>query len=119
MLLAGDSGGTKTTLALFTPEGGLEPRVQTSFKSNEYPSRAAVAAQFLGETGVSVDKAVFGVAGPVAGGQARATNLPWVITEKDLQGSLGVQEVKLLNDLEATGLACRSTRPPWIPGISC
>jgi len=65
MLLAGDIGGTKTTLALFTPEGGLEPSVQTSFKSKEYPSLAAVAAQFLGEAGASVDRAVFGVAGPV------------------------------------------------------
>ena len=98
ILLVGDIGGTKTTLALFTSEGGLEPRVQTSFVSNEYPSLAAVAAKFLGETGVSVDRAVFGVAGPVAGGQAMATNLPWVIAEKDLQGALGVGEVKLLNE---------------------
>jgi len=102
MLLAGDIGGTKTTLALFTPESGLEPRVQASFKSHEYPSLAALAAQFLSETGLSVDRAVFGVAGPVVDGQSRATNLPWVITEQDLRGALGVQEVKLLNDLEAT-----------------
>jgi glucokinase len=102
MILAGDIGGTKTTLALFTPEGGLEPQVQATFKSKKYPGLVAVAAEFLGETGVALDKAVFGVAGPVVGGQATATNLPWVISEENLQETLGVQEVKLLNDLEAT-----------------
>jgi len=101
-LLAGDIGGTKTTLALFTPKGGLEPRVQKTFKSKEYLSLAALAVQFLAEEGASVDRAVFGVAGPVTEGQARATNLPWVITEVGLQDALGVREVKLLNDLEAT-----------------
>jgi glucokinase len=111
ILLAGDIGGTKTTLALFTPEGGLEPKVQTTFKSNEHPSLAAVAAKFLGKTGVSVDRAVFGVAGPVTGGQTRATNLPWVLTEKDLRGALGVEDVKLLNDLEATAYAVPSLPP--------
>ena len=58
MLLAGDIGGTKTTLALFAPEGGLAPRVQASFRSSEYPSLTAVAAEFLGAAGVTVNKAV-------------------------------------------------------------
>lgn len=85
--------------------------MQTSFKSKEYPSLAAVAAQFLGEAGASVDRAVFGVAGPVTDGQARATNLPWVITEAGLQGALGVHEVKLLNDLETTAYGVPNLPP--------
>jgi glucokinase len=116
-LLAGDIGGTKTTLALFTPKGvqapGVQvPGVQNSFRSNEYPGREAVAAEFLGETGLSIDRAVFGVAGPVAGGQATATNLPFYITEEDLGEALRVQEVKLLNDLEATAYGV----PNLLPG---
>jgi glucokinase len=111
MLLAGDIGGTKTTLALFMPEGGLKPRGQKTFKSKEYLSLAALAAQFLAEAGASVDRAVFGVAGPVTEGQARTTNLPWVITEAGLQDALGVREVKLLNDLEATAHGVPSLPP--------
>jgi len=87
------------------------PGVQNSFRSNEYPGRAAVAAEFLGETGLSIDRAVFGVAGPVAGGQATATNLLWVITEEDLGEVLMAQEVKLLNELEATAYGVPNLSP--------
>lgn len=105
MLLAGDIGATKTHLALYAPDGGLVPRRQATFKSADYPSLEAVAEEFLGKAKVlppAVDSAVFGVAGPVVGGQTTATNLPWVISEATLQQALGIQKAKLLNDLEAT-----------------
>jgi glucokinase len=50
----------------------------------------------------AIDRAVFGVAGPVVDGQSTATNLPWVLGEAALQEALGLRKVKLLNDLEAT-----------------
>ncbi len=102
MLLAGDIGGTKTSLALYTHETGLTPQAQATFKSATYPSLEAVAADFLARADVSVDRAAFGVAGPVIDGQSMATNLPWVIQETTLREELGLPEVKLLNDLEAT-----------------
>jgi glucokinase len=102
MLLAGDIGGTKTNLAVYAPSGGLTPRAQSTFKSEKYPSLEAVVAEFLVKAAVSVDRAVFGIPGPVVDGQASATNLPWIVSEAALQQALGVQEVKLLNDLEAT-----------------
>ena len=102
MLLAGDIGGTKTNLALYAPGGGLTPGAQATLDSAKYPSLEAVVSEFLVKAGVLVDKAVFGIPGPVVDGQATATNLPWVLSEAALQQALGVQEVKLLNDLEAT-----------------
>ena len=102
MLLAGDIGGTKTNLALYTPGGGLTPRAQATFKSARYPSLEAVVAEFLNRAAVSVDSATFGIPGPVVDGQASVTNLPWIVSEAALQQALGIQEVKLLNDLEAT-----------------
>jgi glucokinase len=105
MLLAGDIGGTKTRLALYSAETGLAPLVQATFKSAGYPSLEAVVLDFLAgdeAAAFSVDRAAFGVAGPVVDGQSAATNLPWVIREATLQETLGTQEVKLLNDLEAT-----------------
>ena len=102
MLLAGDIGGTKTKLAVLSPESGLAPQAQATFKSAKYASLEAVAQEFLGETGTSVQRAVFGVAGPVVRGEATATNLPWVIREAALKQTLGLEEAKLLNDLEAT-----------------
>ncbi|MGC9335090.1 MAG: glucokinase, partial [Anaerolineae bacterium] len=102
MLLAGDIGGTKTNLALFESAGKLEPQVEITYRSSDYPNLKAVVADFLSETKASVDRAVFGVAGPVVGGKSTTTNLPWVISEDTLRESMGVERVKLLNDLEAT-----------------
>jgi glucokinase len=102
MLLAGDIGGTKTNLALYAPEGGLVAQAQATFRSAHYASLEAVVKEFLATTEAEVDRAVFGVAGPVVDGESTTTNLPWVIREADLQQALDLQEVKLLNDLEAT-----------------
>ena len=105
MLLAGDIGGTKTNLALFAPEDGLIPQAQATFKSADYPSLEAVVAEFLADAGASVDRAVFGVAGPVVDGQSTATNLPWVISEAVLQ--------------EALGLGSQAAQRPGGDGLRC
>jgi glucokinase len=102
MLLAGDIGGTKTNLAIYSPDSGLEPRAKGTFKSVEYPSLKAVVTAFLADVGMPVEQAVLGVAGPVVDGQSSATNLPWLISEAKLEAALGLRQVKLLNDLEAT-----------------
>ena len=102
MLLAGDIGGTKTSLAVFTPEAGLRaPIVEESFPSGNYPSLEALVATFLERKGLPLEHASFGVAGPVVGGRATVTNLPWVIDEARLRQVLRLPSVRLLNDLEA------------------
>ncbi len=102
MLLAGDIGGTKTSLALFAPGGALHPVHKAVFESEDYASLEGIIQAFLGQTGASVERAVFGVAGPVVQGTARITNLPWVLREATLAEAFGLEMVKLLNDLEAT-----------------
>ena len=102
MLLAGDVGGTKTNLALYSTDGDLVPEVQKTFASAGYPSLEAVAIEFLAETGATVERAVVGVAGPVVEGKCAVTNLPWTMDEEVLKRELGLVEAKLLNDLEAT-----------------
>lgn len=103
MLLAGDIGGTKTRLALFTSVGNALGMVE----STVYPSRSAmtlegIVLRFLRESGnPPVSAACFGVAGAVVGGQVRATNLPWQVSEAGLARELQVPRVSLLNDLEA------------------
>jgi glucokinase len=102
MLLAGDVGGTKTNLALYAPESGLTPQAEATFKSADYASLEAVVKEFLAEASLPADKAIFGVPGPVVDGHSTTTNLPWVIRESTLQKALGLQQARLLNDLEAT-----------------
>ncbi len=100
MLLAGDIGGTKTNLAIYTPESGpRRPLQEATFVSARYPSLEAVVREFLSQAALPVEKAVFGVAGPVVEGQSAITNLPWVMDERQMQDTLNLSAVRLLNDL--------------------
>lgn len=102
MLLAGDIGGTKTKLAIFSPETGPQvPLAEAAFLSTHYPSLEAIVREFLAEVDLKPERASFGVAGPVVAGQATITNLPWVMNETQLEATLGLSPVHLLNDLSA------------------
>ena len=106
MILAGDVGGTKTNLAIFSSERGpREPLVERSLPSGEYPSLEALIHKFLSQTDHSVQSAALGVAGPVVQGQATITNLPWVIEEESLEEEFDLSPVRLLNDLVAVANA--------------
>lgn len=108
LYLAGDIGGTKTNLAVFDHEDGkLEPVAEATFVSKQYPGLEQVAEEFLAEAeGVDpkeIQAAAFGIAGPVLGDICRTPNLPWVVDARTVRGRLGLNKVKLLNDLEANG----------------
>jgi glucokinase len=112
MLLAGDIGGTKTDLAVFAADHGPRaPIAQKRFPSGDYPSLEAIARAFISEVELPVTWACFAVAGPVVGGSATLTNLPWVIEEASLRESLGLELVSLLNDVEATAAAVPYLQP--------
>ena len=102
MLLAGDIGATKTNLGLYSGEKGpRKPLMEATFHSGQYSSLEALASEFLTQSNLDVEHAVFGVAGPVLSDQATITNLPWVVDRTHLKKKLNVQSVVLLNDLEA------------------
>ena len=105
MFLAGDIGGTKTILAFFPLDlvnNHLPPPMQSKiYASDDYSSLEAVVHDFLATTAVKVQGAAFGVAGPVVGGRAQVTNLPWAIDTAVLQQVIGSPHVYLLNDLES------------------
>lgn len=100
--LAGDIGGTKTSLAIFAPEQGPHaPQQEATFPSRNYSSLSAIVQEYLREIGRDVECATFGVSGPVVQGRSQITNLPWVLDETELANDLGLSQVRLLNDLEA------------------
>jgi glucokinase len=101
-ILVGDIGGTKTSLAIFSSKSGLStPLAEATFSSQDYSSLEAIVLEFLLRVKIRVDLASFGVAGPVVNGEARITNLPWVMDEKRLTDALGFSRVHLINDLMA------------------
>lgn len=102
ILLAGDIGATKINLGIYASEKGpREPIVEETFSSGQHASLEVLVGEFLAQAQMDVERAVFGVAGPVVGGQATITNLPWVIDEAQLKEKLRLTSVHLLNDLRA------------------
>jgi glucokinase len=102
VLLAGDIGATKTSLGVYTKEKGpREPIIEETFSSDQFSSLEVLVGEFLSQADLDVDRAVFGVAGPVMHGQVTITNVPWVIDEVQLKKKLKLQSILLLNDLKA------------------
>jgi glucokinase len=111
MLIAGDIGGTKTDLAIYSPDSGPHtPLAQTEVHSADYPSLQAIVTEFLVQVKMSVDVASFDVAGPVINGHAKTTNLPWVLDERTLANDLNLKAAHLINDLEAVARAVPALR---------
>jgi glucokinase len=111
MVIAGDIGGTKTDLAIYSRESGPHtPLAQTEVHSADYPSLEAMVREFLAQVKMSVDVASFDVAGPVINGHVKTTNLPWVLDEQTLAHDLDLKAAHLMNDLEAVARAVPALR---------
>ena len=103
LVLAGDIGGTKTSLALFSINGDkLRIEAEQNFLSKKYSGLSPILDEFRVRNNESIDAACFGVAGPVVDGHVKTTNLPWIIDSQALRAALKTETVYLLNDLEAT-----------------
>ncbi len=106
MILAGDVGGTKVHLALYEFAGGVLKSVrEQKFPAHEFASLDEVVTRFLGndESKKKIASACFGCPGPVRDGRLKLTNLPWTLDARELQKSLQIEHIFLINDLEANG----------------
>ena len=103
IILAGDVGGTKTYLAMYEPsELDFEPLFEARYTTRDYADISALLAAFVAESGQAPQRIVIGVPGPVRQLPVRAVNLPWMIDPEQIKSQLGVAQVDLLNDLQAT-----------------
>jgi glucokinase len=105
MLLAGDIGGTKTLLGLFTPAPQRPlPISVESFSTQNHPSLLSMIDEFLGRQPAGrppIDAACFGVAGPVIDDEAELTNVGWRVDGREVALEFGLARCRLLNDLVA------------------
>ena len=106
VVLAGDVGGTKTNLGLFV-EGKTrpEPRAIETYSSRDAKNLGQIIVRFVETHPAKITKACFGIAGPVVKGRSKTTNLPWVVSQVQLQQRFNWPQVRLINDLEATAVA--------------
>jgi glucokinase len=106
-VLAGDIGGTKCNFGLFTVDNGvLSGRYKKTFKSADYGTLQEALREFfdtIDDTSMQgkPEAAVLGVAGPVINRACVTLNLPWEISEDDIELITGASSVRLINDLEA------------------
>jgi glucokinase len=102
VILAGDVGGTKVDLGLFRVDNGTPTTLREHrYQTADFKSLEAVCADFVGADKEPIASACFGVPGPVIGGEARPTNLPWVLREASLSHALNGGRIRLINDLGA------------------
>lgn len=109
-ILAGDIGGTKTWLQIVNAgDTGVTVEREERFDSRLYDDFLSLVRSFV-ERGTgrgTVDRACFGVAGPVEEGSegqvVHTTNLPWHLEGARLSKALGIPKVLLINDFKATG----------------
>ncbi len=110
MILAGDIGGTKTLLGLFE---GASLVLERRYASRDFADFAVLLRAFLGEAGHAgaIDRACFGVAGPVEQGRARVTYLPWQLEARALAQDFAIGRVELVNDFAAAAQGIATLGP--------
>jgi len=115
MILSGDIGGTKVNLALYRREGDrLELVREARYESRQASGPGELLDDFFKAGTPAISAAGFGVAGPVKGGRAQVTNLPWVVESQALKNRLGGAEVWLINDLAATAASLPFLAPSQV-----
>ena len=118
-VLAGDIGGTKTLLAICEvslesdqPGARIQVLAQSRYDSRKFPGLGAICSTFATEQARPMPRSAgFGVAGPVVGGRCHTTNLPWILDEKDLLQTLGIDSVRLANDFHTLALGIEFVEP--------
>ncbi|MDF1554982.1 MAG: glucokinase [Deferrisomatales bacterium] len=115
LVLAGDLGGTKANLALFSVhQERLTPEQTATLPSADYPGVSELVRAFLEDESREIAAACLGIAGPVRGTTVSTPNLPWVVDARRLQADLGLVAVTLENDLVATALGIAELPPEGV-----
>ncbi len=124
LLLAGDTGGTKTILRLVEVSPDFELNTfelntiyEERYPSQDFPDLVPIVKLFLTEAAkstaqkVTPEKACFAIAGPVTNNTAKLTNLAWFLDVERLQEDLGIARVSLINDFAAVGYGILGLKP--------
>jgi glucokinase len=112
LILAGDVGGTKTHLALFSCRADkLNAEFEKTFSSKDYSGLEPLLHEFLAADQYSVSRACIGIAGPVVEGKVKTPNLPWLVDAAEVADALKLTSISLLNDLEAAAYGIFTLEP--------
>lgn len=104
--LIGDIGGTNARFAL-TDLAAPEPQIlhEDTFTDAGFHSLGEAAKAYLDATGVKPACAALAVASPLERDEIKLTNRDWSFRRSELQASLGLAELQLINDFAAIAWA--------------
>src|SRR5688572_30395799 len=126
--LTADVGGTHTRVGLVRPGGADESAVvvlaHRKYVCADYPSLAAILADFINEHGscAGIDRVTIASAGVDLDDAVINSNLPWRISLSELRSELRLSELHYINDFQAAAHAAQCMDPAdsllLTPGVS-
>lgn len=112
LALIADIGGTNARFALTDLSAPQPALLQSRALCNaEFASLQHAAEHYLDGIGVRPRRAAIAVASPVAADEIRLTNRAWSFSRSELQRTLGLDELRVLNDFGAVAWAIPALAP--------
>lgn len=101
------------------PESSIQQAPASSSSQSPATTASSTSAQASSAPDATLNPeqivaACFGCPGPVRNGRLKLTNLPWTLDARDLQKSLSIEHIFLINDLEANGYGIPELAPDKI-----
>ena len=114
-LLAGDVGGTKTLLGIFSWDGELKKLYQKKYSSTEWESLEPMIASFIRNLPDEIDHPKIGciaLAGPIVNNSFKLTNLGWEVRHNKILKVANLDSLELINDSHNNAEKSPSTKEP-------
>ena len=121
MILAGDVGGTKTLLGLFSTAPERPAAIEVGeFVTLAYDALEPMVREFLRAQNIDpkrIEATCIGVAGAVTGQVARLTNVPWLVEAASVEEAFRFRRVRVINDLEALAYGVTVLEPSELKAL--
>lgn len=112
LALVADIGGTNARFALTDPSARrLELLQSQSLRNADFASMQHAVEHYLASTGGKPRRAALAVACPVGSDEIRLTNRAWSFSRRELQATLALDELRMLNDFGAVARAIPAFDP--------
>ncbi|MEN1941313.1 glucokinase [Luteimonas sp. MJ246] len=106
LALIADIGGTNARFALCDPAAPVPQLLhRLRLRNAEFASLQHAAEHYLAQVGARPRRAAIALACPVDGDEMRLTNRAWSFNRHELRESLGLEELRLVNDFGAIARA--------------
>lgn len=112
LALVADVGGTNARFALTDPSArSLELLQSRSLRNADFASMQHAVEHYLASIGAKPRRAALAVACPVGSDEIRLTNRAWSFSRSELQATLALDELHMLNDFGAVARAIPALDP--------